>query len=402
MLSRRDNYGGVIMLFEDKPKVNREDLYGRDKEVDEIKESIDRKVWIAVYGMRRVGKTSVVNVAVNDSRYIVINLNLVRIYDPKKEKYPKTSFVSLFLESIKEAVKQYTLGGRIIRFVSNVLGIDENSFIDFNLVKIRPRLKKFRGEDVSSTIRELDLLAGDNKRTLVLYFDEAQELMKVDGINFSSVFHDIYDYCKNTTVIFTGSSVGILENMLNDLEYEKPFFGRFIRRIKIERFNEQLSRDFLLKGFAQEGVTVQEDVINDALRRFGGIPGWLTFFGSEYSFRIRHGEKQVNVDDIEKKAVEEVRKEVKDFILGTQSPNMYSVAILALDRLGGKGSVADVTNVVSSILSDVPEPRIYEILNRLVNMGFIEKENEEYSIPKDEPDRKGLVLAAKDVMSLVT
>jgi len=390
------------MLFEDKPKVNREDLYGRDKEVDEIKESIDRKVWIAVYGMRRVGKTSVVNVAVNDSRYIVINLNLVRIYDPKKEKYPKTSFVSLFLESIKEAVKQYTLGGRIIRFVSNVLGIDENSFIDFNLVKIRPRLKKFRGEDVSSTIRELDLLAGDNKRTLVLYFDEAQELMKVDGINFSSVFHDIYDYCKNTTVIFTGSSVGILENMLNDLEYEKPFFGRFIRRIKIERFNEQLSRDFLLKGFAQEGVTVQEDVINDALRRFGGIPGWLTFFGSEYSFRIRHGEKQVNVDDIEKKAVEEVRKEVKDFILGTQSPNMYSVAILALDRLGGKGSVADVTNVVSSILSDVPEPRIYEILNRLVNMGFIEKENEEYSIPKDEPDRKGLVLAAKDVMSLVT
>jgi len=390
------------MLFEDKPKVNREDLYGRDKEVDEIKESIDRKVWIAVYGMRRVGKTSVVNVAVNDSRYIVINLNLVRIYDPKKEKYPKTSFVSLFLESIKEAVKQYTLGGRIIRFVSNVLGIDENSFIDFNLVKIRPRLKKFRGEDVSSTIRELDLLAGDNKRTSVLIFDEAQELMKVDGINFSSVFHDIYDYCKNTTVIFTGSSVGILENMLNDLEYEKPFFGRFIRRIKIERFNEQLSRDFLLKGFAQEGVTVQEDVINDALRRFGGIPGWLTFFGSEYSFRIRHGEKQVNVDDIEKKAVEEVRKEVKDFILGTQSPNMYSVAILALDRLGGKGSVADVTNVVSSILSDVPEPRIYEILNRLVNMGFIEKENEEYSIPKDEPDRKGLVLATKDVMSLVT
>jgi Predicted ATPase (AAA+ superfamily) len=390
------------MLFDVRPKEDRKDLYDRDKEVDEIKESIDRKVWIAVYGMRRVGKTSVVNVTVNESRYIVIKLNLMRIYDPKKKKYPKTSFVSLFLESINEAVKKYTLGGRLIRFVSNVLGIDENSFIDFNLVKIRPRLKKFRGEDVSSTIRELDLLAGDNKRTLVLIFDEAQELMKVNGINFSSVFHDIYDYCKNTTVIFTESSVGILENMLKDLEYEKPFFGRFIRRIKIERFNEHLSRDFLLKGFAEEGVTVQEDVINDALRRFDGIPGWLTFFGSEYSFRIRHGEKQVNVDDIEKMAVEEVRKEVKDFILGTQSPERYSTAILALDRLGGKGSVADVTKVVSSILGNVPEPRIYEILNRLVSMGFIEKENEEYSLPKDEPDRKGLVLAAKDVMSLVT
>lgn len=209
--------------------------------------------------MRRVGKTSVVNVAVNDPNYLVIKLNLMRIYDPKKKKYSKTSFVSLFLESINEAIKKYTLGGRLLRFISNVLGIDENSFIEFNLVKIRHRLKKFRGEDVSSTIRELDLLAGDNKRTLlVLILDEAQELMKVKGISFSSVFHDVYDYCKNTTVVFTGSSVGILENMLKSLEYEKPFFGRVIRRIRIERFNEQLSRDFLVKGFAGEALQLRK------------------------------------------------------------------------------------------------------------------------------------------------
>lgn len=390
------------MLFDVRPKEDKKDLYDRDREIEEIKESINRKVWIAVYGMRRVGKTSVVNVAVNDPKYMVIKLNLMRIYDPKKKKYPKTSFISLFLEGINEAVRKYTLGGRLIRFISNVLGIDENSFIDFNLVRIRPRLKKFRGEDVSSIVRELDLLAGDNKRTLILIFDEAQELMKVNGINFSSVFHDIYDYCKNTTVIFTGSSVGILENMLKSLEYEKPFFGRFIRRIKIEEFDERLSRDFLLKGFEEEGVVVKDEVIEEALRRFDGIPGWLTFFGSEYSFRIRHGERQVNVDDIEKMAVEEVRKEVRDFILGTQSPERYSATILALDRLGGKGSVTEVTKVVSSILSEVPTPRIYEILNRLVGLGFIEKENEEYSLPKDEPDRKGLVLAARDVLSRIS
>lgn len=102
------------------------------------------------------------------------------------------------------------------------------------------------------------------------------------------------------------------------------------------------------------------------LRRFDGIPGWLTFFGSEYSFRIRHGENQINVEGIEKMAVEEVRKEIKDFILGTQSPEGYSATISALDRLGGKGSVADVMKVVNSILSEVPEPRVYEILNRLV------------------------------------
>jgi len=386
------------MLFDVRPKEDRKDLYDRDEEIEEIKESVERKVWIAVYGMRRVGKTSVVNVAVNDPKYLVIKLNLMRIYNPKKKRYPKSSFISLFLESINEVIKKYTLGGRLTRLISNILGIDENSFIEFNLVKIRPRLKRFRGNDVSSVVRELNLLAGDNKKTLILIFDEAQELMKVNGINFSSIFHDIYDYCRNTTVVFTGSSAGILENVLKSLEYEKPFFGRFIRRIRIEKFDERLSRDFLLKGFEEEGVKVTEDVIEEALKRFDGIPGWLTFFGSEYSFRVRHGEK-VDVENIEKMAIEEVRKEIRDFILGTQSPERYSATIIALDRLGGKGSVAEVTKVVNTILEEVPEPRIYEILNKLVDMGFIEKVNGEYSLPKDEPNRKGLVLASKDVLA---
>ncbi|MDT7862697.1 MAG: ATP-binding protein [Saccharolobus sp.] len=386
------------MLFDVRPKEDRKDLYDRDEEIEEIKESVERKVWIAVYGMRRVGKTSVVNVAVNDPKYLVIKLNLMRIYNPKKKRYPKSSFISMFLESINEVIKKYTLGGRLTRLISNILGIDENSFIEFNLVKIRPRLKRFRGDDVSSVVRELDLLAGDNKKTLILIFDEAQELMKVNGINFSSIFHDIYDYCRNTTVVFTGSSAGILENVLKSLEYEKPFFGRFIRRIRIEKFDERLSRDFLLKGFEEEGVKVTEDVIEEALKRFDGIPGWLTFFGSEYSFRVRHGEK-VDVENIEKMAIEEVRKEIRDFILGTQSPERYSATIIALDRLGGKGSVAEVTKVVNTILEEVPEPRIYEILNKLVDMGFIEKVNGEYSLPKDEPNRKGLVLASKDVLA---
>ncbi|MFP3189832.1 MAG: ATP-binding protein [Thermoproteota archaeon] len=387
------------MLFDVRPKENRKDLYDRDKEIDEIIESIERKVWLAVYGIRRVGKTSVVNVAINNPKYIVIKLNLMRIYDPKKKKYPQSSFFSVFLEAVNESVKKYTLGGKFIRFISNILGIDEDSFMEFNLVKIRPKLKKFRSENVNSVIRELDLLAGDSRKIMVLIFDEAQELLKVNGINFSSVFHDIYDYCRNTTVIFTGSMIGILEKMLKGLEYEKPFFGRFIRKIRIERFNEQLSRDFLLKGFNEEGVNVAEEIIDEAIRRFDGIPGWLTFFGAEYSFKVRHGVKQANISEIEEMAIEEVRKEVKGFILGTQSPYRYSATIISLDRLGGRGNIGEITKVINSLLGDVAEPRVYEILKRLVDVGIIEKNDDEYLLPKDEPSRKGLIFASKDVLA---
>ncbi|BDC18719.1 ATP-binding protein [Acidianus sp. HS-5] len=385
------------MLFDVKPKEERKDLYDRDKEVDEIKESIERKVWLTVYGMRRLGKTSIVNVAVNDPNYIVVKVNLMRIYDPKKKKYPRSQFMGLFLESVNEVVRKYTMGGRVIRFISNILGIDEKSFLEFSLVKIRPKLKKFRSEDISSVVKELDELAKDNKKGLVIVFDEAQELMKVNGINFPSIFHDVYDYCKNTTVIFTGSMVGLVENMLKGLEYEKPFFGRFIRKIKVERFDEEKSKDFLIKGFKEEGIEVKEEVINEAVRRFDGIPGWLTFFGAEYSFRVKHGEK-ADINEIEMMAIEEVRREFKDFLLSTQSPERYSAVVISLDRLGGKGELSEVNKVVNSLIEEVPEPRVYEILNRLVNLGFLEKEGEEYTLPNDEPDRNGLVLAAKDIL----
>ena len=104
--------------------------------MSEIRESIDRRVWLSVYGFRRVGKTSVINVAVNDQRYIVVKVNLMRLYDPKKRRYSRPDFIRVFLEGVNEATRRYTLGGRVVRFISNVLGVDEETFLEFNAVKI--------------------------------------------------------------------------------------------------------------------------------------------------------------------------------------------------------------------------------------------------------------------------
>ena len=124
------------MLFDVRPKEDKRDLYDRERELSEIRESIDRRVWLSVYGFRRVGKTSVINVAVNDQRYIVVKVNLMRLYDPKKRRYSRPDFIRVFLEGVNEAIRRYTLGGRVVRFISNVLGVDEETFLEFNAVKI--------------------------------------------------------------------------------------------------------------------------------------------------------------------------------------------------------------------------------------------------------------------------
>ncbi|WP_369907353.1 helix-turn-helix domain-containing protein [Vulcanisaeta sp. EB80] len=85
--------------------------------------------------------------------------------------------------------------------------------------------------------------------------------------------------------------------------------------------------------------------------------------------------------------------------MNSQSPGRYSAVVIALDRLGGRGTLGEVTKVVNELIGEVPEPRVYEILNRLVNMGFIEKVNDEYVLPRDTPNRKGMLMASKEVIN---
>jgi len=64
------------MLFDVRPKEDKRDLYDREEELSEIRESIDRRVWLSVYGFRRVGKTSVVRTVLNEFNYPYLYFDL--------------------------------------------------------------------------------------------------------------------------------------------------------------------------------------------------------------------------------------------------------------------------------------------------------------------------------------
>ncbi|ARM76950.1 AAA family ATPase [Acidianus manzaensis] len=387
------------MLFSTRPKEDRKDLYDREKEIEMIKDSIFRGEWTAVLGIRRIGKSSVVNVSVKESGSIPIYVNLTRLNTTKKKQYDKASFLSLLLESTNLTIRNYTFLGKISRIISNIVGLEE---VDFSSLKVKGKLKKIDTKDLSYLFLELDRLAKDNRKKVTIVLDEAQELSKIAGINFPSLFHDIYEECNNTVVIFTGSMIRILESTLKDIEYQEPFFGRYIRKITLERFTKDQSEDFLTKGFEEEGISVDKQIIDEAVQKLDGIPGWLTIFGSEYSFAVKHGQKP-RIDDIVSKAEEEAKSEAKNFLENSQSPLRYSAIILALDRLGGTGELKEIKKVSSTILDEeIPEPRVYELLNRLVDYTLVEKIDDKYSLPTDEPNRKGIVKSAEEIFKSET
>ena len=385
------------MLFSTRPKDDRRDLYDRESEIEAIKESVRRREWIAVLGIRRVGKTSVVNVSIGESNAIPLKVNLMRLHNPRRSRYSRDEFIGLLLEGINQIVRSSTLGGRLSRFVSNILGIDEEIFLDFNSMRIKPRLKRFRAHDVATLLRETDSFAEDNGKSLVLVLDEAQELAKID-LDLSTLFHDVYENCRNTVVVMTGSMVRIVERVLRDVEYGEPFFGRYIRKVELPRFTADQSEDFLRRGFQQEGVSVDPGVVEEAVARLDGVPGWLTIFGSELSFSLKHG-MAPNLEEIVEKAIEEAENEAGNFLRYTQSPERYSAIILSLHRLGGRGRLSEIARVSGTLLGeDIPQPRVYALLNRLADYGFVKADDEEYSLPEDEPNRVGLVRASKGIL----
>jgi AAA+ ATPase superfamily predicted ATPase len=72
------------LLFSVRPKEKREELYDFDRELEELKESIKRNPITVLVGTRRTGRTSLLNVALNELGNPYIYLDLRRSVPPYK------------------------------------------------------------------------------------------------------------------------------------------------------------------------------------------------------------------------------------------------------------------------------------------------------------------------------
>jgi len=390
-------------LFDTRPKERRSEFYNRDTEISMLVESIKRKEWVALIGSRRIGKTSIINVSLNEMRDVLtFKLNLMRLsIKGIKKVYPLSSLLNLILDESHRLISSELPMGKFVNFLSKRLGVEIETIINFDKVKIVPKLKRLNSADISLIMRELDDIAKGVGKTLVLVFDEVQEMFRVGGLNVGALFHDIYDWCKNTTVIMAGSAPGLVMSMLDSLEYEAPFFGRYVRRIELKRFSKEQSIEFLTKGFEENNVKIPEEVIEYAVRMYDGVPGWLTSFGSEVSMSVKIAGRIPDLsfyNTIFEKAVKEVEHDVESFFQLSQAPQRYAAIILALDRLGGKASWSELKRSASMILGEeIPGSRLTEMCKRLVDVAFLIKEADSYIFP-DPPTARALINVAKKML----
>ncbi len=251
------------MYFDTSPKTTRTDLFGRHFLLDTlIAYSKDTSVrMIVLKGLRRTGKTSLLNVALAEAKLLSLKIDV-----RETPYYGRKEFMTYLIEKIKDKIGE-SLFQRILKYFSKI----EVSYADLSTTFFLNIEQKF-----STFFEKLDAELEKKDAMLVLAFDEVQLLSK---IKFEYNFAAMYDNYKHIKLILTGSEIGLLDQFLGKRDAHSPLYGRAIMEQEVPKFNEEETRTFLLEGFAQIQKKISLEEIKEVIANFNGIIGWATYYG---------------------------------------------------------------------------------------------------------------------------
>jgi len=283
------------MYFDERPKSKREDLFNREKELSQIKNSIGRPL-IVITGVRRIGKTSVLRVALNelDRPTVIVDLRGLR------REYGRRALYSALARGLRGRLRQ------LRDVLSRLRGVSIAGFS----VEIT-----WRGKNMLSLIDLFDAL---NEKGAVIAFDEAQNLRGPLSRDVREAIAHAYDYCDNLTIILTGSEVGLLYDFIGVENPESPLFGRFFTEIQLSRFSRDQAIAFLREGFRQANRKPPHP-LDIVVEQLNGIPGWLTFYG------CRCLEGRTDIEEIKHLAVKLALRELNNLI--RNRPRRYKIVL---------------------------------------------------------------------------
>ncbi len=329
------------MLFDERPKERREDLYDRERELEEIKKSIGRPL-IVLTGIRRIGKTSVLRVALNeiDKPKIIIDARGL------PENYGRLHLYSKLAEALSRS------DNRILRALKRVRGI--------SVLGVEVEIT-WKGRDMLALPDLFDAL---DEIGAVIAIDEAQNLRGPLSREFLEALAHAYDYCRNLTFILTGSEVGLLYDLLRIDDPSSPLYGRYYIEVRLDRFSREESIRFLEKGFMEVGKKVSRNLIEEAVDLLDGIPGWLTFYGA----RCLRG--KCDPREVLELAVNVAQRELENLLRGR--PDRYKYVLKAIAE--GNSTWSEVKKYLEQVeRKTISKSILHRVLRSLEKMSIIKE-----------------------------
>ncbi len=303
---------------------------------------------VIIYGVRRVGKTSLLHVFLNEKKvpYILVDV---------RDIYSENGYISLpaICEALISEFERFT--GR--------LGFNERNIFDGD-----------SHESLTKVLRTINEWSANKRMNFVIAFDEAQYLRLGGKTKYDGIIAWSLDNLSNVGYILTGSEIGMLKDFLNYEDAKAMLYGRFKTEITLGRFDGELGKQFLRKGFKEQKLKIEEAELDNAIAQLDGIAGWLTYYG------YYRGVKKLPYS----KAMENVYNEGSKIVLDevnrllSKSRGRYLSLLKAIAE--GIGSWAEIKRYITAKSGSISDTRLSSLLDSLIKFGFIEKIENTYKI----------------------
>jgi hypothetical protein len=331
---------GVLVLFDLNPKENVKDLYDRKKELDSLSSSLKNgERLIIIYGLRRVGKTSLIHSFLNERDFPYILLDMKEIYHISG---------SIPMKSLYGAIAK-----EFVRFTEKV-GMDA----DIHL---------YEDSKLTDLLKEINEWCKSKKLLFIIAFDEAQYLRFSGKVRYDGIIAWSVDNLSNITFILTGSEAGMLKEFLRYENVEAPLYGRFRNEIYLNRFAKDEAIAFLKQGFREANSTIRKDELEDVIKNLDGIGGWLTYYGY-----YRTKDKMTHEDAIECVFKEGSRLALKEIeVVISRSRKRYIYILKAI--VDGLNTWGVIKEYVTSNVGGISDTVLNSLLQTLVKLGIVDK-----------------------------
>ncbi len=351
------------MLFELKPKRRRIDLFDREREFEEVLEAFKKYPVILSTGLRRVGKSSLIRVSIEESKFPSIELDGRLLYMNSSGNIKKMHLI----QQIERELTNFSSTEKLLRSLKTLSGISfEGNSISLNWKEV----------DILLLIERLERFANRRKTFVILFFDEAQYFRHYGsrgGNDLLALFSYVYDNFERIRIVLTGSEVGLLHDFLAVDDYNSPLYGRVLKEIRLQPFSKELSTLFLKKGFEEIGIEPDFN-FEKVVEVLGGLPGYLIQFGIKYSethnFDLAMQETLKTISGMIKGELEELDRKSRRYI-----------KVLKYIASGADtwSKIKRMFIVNNDVISD---SRLYDLLNNLEKMCWTSKEKGEKTLYK--------------------
>lgn len=330
------------MYFEIDPKSRKEDFFNYNYEYGQVKKALQRKEKIiAVVGVRRVGKTSLLNIIYNETKDLKLWLDGRIVTNPKKEIF------AAICETVQ--LGKPKIFGKIESLNVSAFGVG------FDI-----KLGAESQNEIEKKIRSIN--------QILVFIDEAQRMNVKELADVLSYF---YDRFPQVLFIISGSEIGRVEEILGESDSEHPLYGRDVVKVVMNRLDKNMAMEYLEKGFEQLGLKVGDDEINDAVAELDGLIGWLTLYG--YERGIKKSKDALNKTS--QRAAQIAASELLHFLKKTKNRKLYLAILRNTNGMGWE----ELRTLAGRELGERLNPNLFNFaLGKLTSYSFVEKRDQKY------------------------